>query len=378
MDLCKCLTLCCSPFGFFRKYSSIRRRKIVLLLVGLDNSGKSATVNNLVKEPINDMIPTVGFNVVRLKHRGYPVTIYDLGGGPQIRHIWSHYYVDAYGVIYVIDASDQSRIEENKNALKDILEHDKMAGKPILILANKQDQDGALDELDIVEKLQVESLVNQQRCPTLVETCSAVSSNVNKKKLDPGIHSGYRWLLHHIIKNYDSLNKRVNNDTNENNIKFEEDFKAWKEKKIKERENLQIESSFDDDDEENQEYPFKPINTVMKHLEDNHVHTITMNGYTPRTENVESSENFSDNNSPDSKSQEIISKQLHQSALSVVKEQFAWKEANQRKKRRKLKNNRTAPIDVLINKKITILPPIKQSTLCYWDRPTSSKGRFLF
>ena len=65
-------------------------------------------------------------------------------------------------------------------------------------LANKQDKQGALDELDIVERLNVESLVNQQRCPTLVETCSATGGDAHpgrRRKLDPGIQNGYRQVV---------------------------------------------------------------------------------------------------------------------------------------------------------------------------------------
>jgi ADP-ribosylation factor family. len=45
-------------------------------------------------EPLDTVVPTVGFSSVSLTHRGYVVVIYDLGGGPQIRGIWRRYYVD--------------------------------------------------------------------------------------------------------------------------------------------------------------------------------------------------------------------------------------------------------------------------------------------
>jgi hypothetical protein len=45
-------------------------------------------------EPLDTVVPTVGFSSVSVTHRGYCVVIYDLGGGPQIRGIWHRYYVD--------------------------------------------------------------------------------------------------------------------------------------------------------------------------------------------------------------------------------------------------------------------------------------------
>jgi ADP-ribosylation factor-like protein 13B len=59
-------------------------------------------------------------------------------------------------------------------------------------LANKQDREGALDELDIVDLLNVEAVVNQHHCPTTVEMCSATAVKKSRKKLDPGIGNGFR------------------------------------------------------------------------------------------------------------------------------------------------------------------------------------------
>jgi hypothetical protein len=63
-------------------------------------------------------------------------------------------------------------------------------------LANKQDCEGALDELDIVERLNVEAVVNRHRCPTLVEMCSATAVKNSHRKLDPAIHNGFKWVVY--------------------------------------------------------------------------------------------------------------------------------------------------------------------------------------
>jgi ADP-ribosylation factor-like protein 13B len=62
----------------------------------------------------------------------------------------------------------------------------------ICSLANKQDCEGALDEVDIVEQLNVEAVVNQYRCPTLVEMCSATAVKNYHRKQDLAIHNGFR------------------------------------------------------------------------------------------------------------------------------------------------------------------------------------------
>ncbi|KAB0792098.1 hypothetical protein PPYR_14059 [Photinus pyralis] len=192
----------------------IYRRKIVLLLVGLDNAGKSVAVKGLAGEPLDTVMPTVGLSVTYLKYGSYSVKVFDLGGGPDIRGIWQRYFVDVHGVIFVVDSSDYHRLDEARDVLNDMLSHEKIRGKPILLLANKQDRQEALDELDIVEKLELEPLVNSRRCPTLVETCAAT----DKSRPDPGIQKGYHWLINFIIRNYPVLNTRVEQDVRQQRL----------------------------------------------------------------------------------------------------------------------------------------------------------------
>ncbi|KAK5640165.1 hypothetical protein RI129_010976 [Pyrocoelia pectoralis] len=190
------------------------KKKIVLLLVGLDNAGKSVAVKGLAGEPLDTVVPTVGLSVTYLKYNDYTIKVFDLGGGPNIRGIWKRYFVDVHGVIFVVDSSDYYRLDEARDVLNDILSDQKIMGKPILLLANKQDCQDALDELDIVEKLELEPLVNKRRCPTLVETCAAA----NKSRPDPGIQKGYHWLINFIIRSYSKLNLRVEQDVKQQKL----------------------------------------------------------------------------------------------------------------------------------------------------------------
>lgn len=108
------------------------RRHIVLILIGLDNAGKTKTVNNLAGEKDDRVLPTVGFKAVNLVHKDTPVTIYDLGGGPHFRQIWSQYYSEVHGVIFVIDSSDFTRLDECRAVLGEVLSHDKISGMSVV------------------------------------------------------------------------------------------------------------------------------------------------------------------------------------------------------------------------------------------------------
>ncbi|EFN69539.1 ADP-ribosylation factor-like protein 13B [Camponotus floridanus] len=184
-------------------------KTIILLIVGLDNAGKSLILNHISGDPDRNVLPTMGFRTVSLKHNSYSVKIYDLGGSSQIRALWPKYYNDIHGLIYVVDASDISRLAENKVVFNELITHEHISTKPLLLLANKQDLNGAIDELDLVENLDVEHAANAMKCPTRVETCSCIYDKEQSKSNTVGIKNGYKWLLDIIIKNYAALNNRT-------------------------------------------------------------------------------------------------------------------------------------------------------------------------
>ncbi|NXD00117.1 AR13B protein, partial [Certhia familiaris] len=188
-------------------------RKVTLIMVGLDNAGKTATVRGIQGESPEDVAPTVGFSKIDLKQGRFEVTIFDLGGGKRIRNIWRNYYAESYGVIFVVDSSDIERMEETKEAMIEVLKSPKISGKPVLVLANKQDREGALSEADVIESLSLERLVNEHKCLCQIEPCSAIMGC--GKKIDKSIKKGLFWLLHIIAKDFDALNERIQRDTTE-------------------------------------------------------------------------------------------------------------------------------------------------------------------
>ncbi|NXL06904.1 AR13B protein, partial [Mesembrinibis cayennensis] len=200
-------------------------RKVTLIMVGLDNAGKTATVRGIQGESPEDVAPTVGFSKIDLKQGRFEVTIFDLGGGKRIRNIWRNYYAESYGVIFVVDSSDIARMEETKQAMIEVLNSPKISGKPVLVLANKQDREGALSEADVIESLSLEKLVNEHKCLCQIEPCSAIMGC--GKKIDKSIKKGLYWLLHIIAKDFDALHERIQRDTTEQ--------KAYEEQKKLER-----------------------------------------------------------------------------------------------------------------------------------------------
>jgi GTPase SAR1 family protein len=62
------------------------------------------------------------------------ITIIDLSGSKRFRQqSWPNYYKKIHGLIFVIDASEKKSISENQDTLEELLEHDDLKDKPILM-----------------------------------------------------------------------------------------------------------------------------------------------------------------------------------------------------------------------------------------------------
>lgn len=288
---------CCSWLKRWREPA----RKVTLVMVGLDNAGKTAAVRGIQGENPQDVAPTVGFSKVDLKQGKFEVTIFDLGGGKRIRDIWKNYYSESHGVVFVVDSSDVQRIQETRETMAQVLQHPRIAGKPVLVLANKQDLEGALAEADIIENLSLEKLVNENKCLCQIEPCSAILGC--GKKVDKSIKKGLNWLLCNIAKDYEAIAERVQKDTAEQRALEEQDKKERaervrrireererQEREEAEREERPVQEEADDEDVQS---PFQPIGNLISEREE-----------TERREQIELQENTSNGPKEDEEDEE--------------------------------------------------------------------------
>jgi ADP-ribosylation factor-like protein 6 len=139
--------------GFLDKlisWLSGKGREAKILVVGLDNSGKTTIINHL--KPVDhkrDVVPTVGFNLEKFKVKGVTFTAFDMSGQGRYRNLWEHYYKECNGIIFVIDSSDKFRLVVAKDELDLMLQHEDMKNRriPILFFANKMDQRDSLSSV---------------------------------------------------------------------------------------------------------------------------------------------------------------------------------------------------------------------------------------
>ena len=88
----------------------------------------------ILAEPIDpDVAPTIGFRNVKFTFDNYEITLFDIGGGKNIRPVWKNYFPEVYGVIYMVDSSTADRMEEARETFRESLEHPYISGKPVLL-----------------------------------------------------------------------------------------------------------------------------------------------------------------------------------------------------------------------------------------------------
>lgn len=93
-----------------------------MLIVGLDNSGKTTILEHLKpngQQPV-DIAPTIGFSVDTIVRGGVKFKVFDMSGAGKYRKLWEKYYQDTDAVIFVVDSSDKLRmavVKEEMNAM---------------------------------------------------------------------------------------------------------------------------------------------------------------------------------------------------------------------------------------------------------------------
>lgn len=162
-----------------------REKELRLLLLGLDAAGKTTFVERLNGKEIDGVAPTLGFKIYPFSFQGFRLSVWDIGGQRTIRAFWRHYFESTDGLIWVVDSADLERLNICKEELHRLLKEERLAGIPVLILANKQDVPSALSSIQIQEALQLESLATSRHWAVM--PCSA--------KKGTGLLEGISWLV---------------------------------------------------------------------------------------------------------------------------------------------------------------------------------------
>lgn len=130
-------------------------REYKVVMVGLDNAGKTTILYRLHLGDVITSTPTVGANVEEVVHRNVRFQVWDLGGQDKLRKVWSTYYIGAHAIVLVVDSLDRERLATVRDELAALTTNDELRRACLLVLANKQDLHGAMSAVDITQELKL-------------------------------------------------------------------------------------------------------------------------------------------------------------------------------------------------------------------------------
>uniref|UniRef100_A0A7E4VH90 ADP-ribosylation factor-like protein 6 n=1 Tax=Panagrellus redivivus TaxID=6233 RepID=A0A7E4VH90_PANRE len=172
-------------------------RSVQVLVLGLDNSGKTTVVNHL-KNPqqADQAVPTVGQNVEKFVSHNLTFNTYDMAGQSKYRNLWETHYKSMHGIIFVVDSTDRMRMALARDELWILLDHKDIINRnaPLLILANKNDQKDALLPTEVHHNLGLDMIRNRDW--QIFPTCALTGEGIDK---------AVEWLADNMKKFVETL-----------------------------------------------------------------------------------------------------------------------------------------------------------------------------
>ncbi|KAI7744956.1 hypothetical protein M8C21_027077, partial [Ambrosia artemisiifolia] len=129
------------------------------------------------------------FEVETLEYKNIRFLVWDVGACTMYRppSLMSHCFQNTQGLIFVVDSTDRDRVVDARDQLHTIIKEDVFKDTVLLVFANKQDCRGAMNAVEITDKLDLCSLRLQQ---WHIQSASATSGE--------GLYDGLDWLSDNI------------------------------------------------------------------------------------------------------------------------------------------------------------------------------------
>lgn len=179
-------------FGIL-EWLGLRNKTGKLILLGLDNAGKTTLLNLLKTGQFQQFEPSKTYQRQELTVEGINFQAYDLGGHDVARESWNQYFDGASAVVYMVDSADPNRIQTAASVLSDLLTTEALRNVPFLILGNKIDVSGAMSDVDLARCLNIgpQTDLNAKTVPPGVRPIRLFMCSLRART---GYGEGFRWL----------------------------------------------------------------------------------------------------------------------------------------------------------------------------------------
>ena len=166
--------------------SSSKDRNARVLILGIEAVGKTQLLHKLQKNNSSPTL-TIGFNVGEIVYKNVHLCMWDLTGCYKVRNLWEKYYDNTHAVIYVIDSTDISRFEEEKDVLFEIIQEKRLKDAILLIYINKQDLSVAVKPQEIIDRFKLNEISDR-----------ILHIQGSSFTTGEGIYEGIDWLVDQI------------------------------------------------------------------------------------------------------------------------------------------------------------------------------------
>ena len=170
-----------------------KAREFKIVIVGLDNAGKTTTLYKMHLGEVVQTQPTIGSNVEAVKHDNVSFEVWDLGGQSSLRTQWESYYKGCDAMILMVDSTDRGRMNLSKQELFKMLDAEEVKQNPkccVLVFANKQDLPDAMTVVELTETLSLDTIIDRD---WHVQACCALTGD--------GLNDGLSWVAHKVTGN---------------------------------------------------------------------------------------------------------------------------------------------------------------------------------
>ena len=174
-------------FSKILDFFSRSRNNFKIIILGIQNAGKTTILYRLSIGQLVKTTPTIGSNVEEISYNNVKLQAWDLGGQESTRSIWNVYYVNTDAIIYVIDTHDET-YDDSKTQFYKLLSNETLKNAIILIYANKQDLPGAKNVAEIIQIYELDTIKDHI---WHIQPCSAQTGE--------GLITGMKWLSDQLV-----------------------------------------------------------------------------------------------------------------------------------------------------------------------------------
>ncbi|NXE41159.1 ARL9 protein, partial [Ptilorrhoa leucosticta] len=151
-----------------------------ILVLGLDGAGKTSILHSLATNHVKRSVaPTEGFNAICINTEESQMEFLEKGVS-----YWDMYLPKVLLLVYVVDSADHARLPMAKQLLHQLIQNNSTL--PVVVLANKQDLEGAYCITDIHDALALSDIGDERKMfligTHVAEDGSEISSSMKDAK----------------------------------------------------------------------------------------------------------------------------------------------------------------------------------------------------